>query len=141
VLKLISKTAEERYQSSSGLKADLERCLKTLEATCRIEAFEIGGQDISGKFDPLHRHIPCNATIDAFLELVRESITESRERREHWKEKRLAALGPNGLILIDVIRITQHLPKRGDGKPKYPMSMLSESLKKRDKKGQYYPVT
>ena len=50
ISKLMAKTAEERYLSASGLKADLERCLSMLEKTGKIEDFEIGRQDISGKF-------------------------------------------------------------------------------------------
>jgi serine/threonine protein kinase len=33
VMKLLAKTAEERYQNALGLKADLEMCLKLLKAT------------------------------------------------------------------------------------------------------------
>jgi PAS domain S-box-containing protein len=50
VSKLMAKTAEERYLSASGLKADLKRCLRMLEETGKIEDFEIGRQDISEKF-------------------------------------------------------------------------------------------
>ncbi|MBT6502730.1 MAG: sigma 54-interacting transcriptional regulator [Deltaproteobacteria bacterium] len=50
VSKLMAKTAEERYLSASGLKADLERCLRMLEETGKIEEFEIGHRDISEKF-------------------------------------------------------------------------------------------
>ena len=50
VSKLMAKTAEERYLSASGLKADLERCLRMFEETGKIEDFGIGRQDISEKF-------------------------------------------------------------------------------------------
>lgn len=50
VSKLMAKSAEERYLSASGLKADLERCLQMLEETGKIDDFEIGRQDISEKF-------------------------------------------------------------------------------------------
>ncbi|MCP4623389.1 MAG: AAA family ATPase [bacterium] len=50
VSKLMAKTAEERYLSASGLKADLEKCLRMLEEIGKIEDFEIGRQDISEKF-------------------------------------------------------------------------------------------
>ena len=49
VLRLMAKTAEDRYQSASGLKADLEECLSRLEATGVIEEFQIGRHDISEK--------------------------------------------------------------------------------------------
>ncbi|MBD0386902.1 MAG: serine/threonine-protein kinase PknK, partial [Nostoc sp. C3-bin3] len=53
VLKLLAKTAENRYQSAWGIKADLEECLNRLQHTGRIEPFLLGKQDISDKF-----HIP-----------------------------------------------------------------------------------
>ena len=47
VTKLLSKNAEERYQSASGIKADLGRCLEQLEtrSTARISNFALGSQD------------------------------------------------------------------------------------------------
>ncbi len=53
VLKLMAKTAENRYQSARGLKADLEVCLDQFKTTGIISAFTLGSQDISDKF-----HIP-----------------------------------------------------------------------------------
>ncbi len=35
-MKLLAKTAEDRYQSALGLKADLETCLKQLQTTGEI---------------------------------------------------------------------------------------------------------
>ncbi|WP_437680728.1 AAA family ATPase [Sorangium sp. So ce131] len=46
VQKLMSKVAEDRYQSGTGLKADLDRCLSAIEATGRIEPFELGTRDV-----------------------------------------------------------------------------------------------
>ncbi|MCP4135126.1 MAG: AAA family ATPase [bacterium] len=50
ILKLLSKTAEERYQNTLGLKSDLEYCLDQLTEKGIIKAFEIGKNDISGRF-------------------------------------------------------------------------------------------
>ncbi len=50
VLKLLAKTAEERYRSAWGLKADLAECLRQLRATKRIEPFQLATKDISDKF-------------------------------------------------------------------------------------------
>ena len=50
VMKLLSKTAEARYQTASGLIADLETCLTQLKETEKIDPFPLGGQDISGEF-------------------------------------------------------------------------------------------
>ena len=50
IMKLLAKTAEERYQSAWGLKADLERCQHQLEANGQIFGFAIAGEDFSNKF-------------------------------------------------------------------------------------------
>ena len=45
VLKLLAKTAEERYQTAAGLEADLRRCLGEWETGRRIDAFTLGMRD------------------------------------------------------------------------------------------------
>ncbi|HYA14753.1 MAG TPA: serine/threonine-protein kinase PknK, partial [Syntrophales bacterium] len=45
VMKLMAKNAEDRYQSTFGLKVDLMRCLEQLNATGTIEPFDIGRRD------------------------------------------------------------------------------------------------
>jgi serine/threonine protein kinase len=50
VMKLMAKTAEERYQSAWGLKADLETCLHQLQANGQISEFPLARQDRSDKF-------------------------------------------------------------------------------------------
>ncbi|XXX80351.1 AAA family ATPase [Sorangium sp. So ce134] len=49
VMKLLAKTAEARYQSGAGLKADLEECLSQLEATGQIQPFVLGRSDRTGE--------------------------------------------------------------------------------------------
>jgi predicted ATPase/signal transduction histidine kinase/DNA-binding response OmpR family regulator/tRNA A-37 threonylcarbamoyl transferase component Bud32 len=50
VMKLMAKTAEDRYQSAYGLQADLQRCLDELDTTGHIAAFAIGQHDVSDRF-------------------------------------------------------------------------------------------
>ena len=45
VMKLLAKTAEDRYQTASGLESDLQRCLAAWQAQHRIEAFSLGEHD------------------------------------------------------------------------------------------------
>ena len=50
VMKLLAKTAEERYQSAWGIQSDLEECLFQLQNNNQILYFPLGRHDISGKF-------------------------------------------------------------------------------------------
>ncbi|MCE7987804.1 MAG: GAF domain-containing protein [Caldilinea sp. CFX5] len=50
VMKLLAKTAEERYQSADGLKADLVECLAQWQATGAITTFVLGQQDRADRF-------------------------------------------------------------------------------------------
>jgi len=50
VLKLMAKTAEDRYQSSYGIQKDLETCLTHWTKTQHIPTFELASQDQQGTF-------------------------------------------------------------------------------------------
>jgi predicted ATPase len=45
VMKLLAKTAEDRYQTAAGVEHDLRRCLAELERHGRIDGFPLGQQD------------------------------------------------------------------------------------------------
>jgi hypothetical protein len=45
VMKLLAKTAEDRYQTAAGIERDLRRCLAQWEAEGRIDEFPPAGQD------------------------------------------------------------------------------------------------
>jgi len=62
-----------------------------------------GGYYISGKFDQFYRDVPYSAMVHAFQDLVRQLLTESEKKLDHWKEKLSKALGPHAKIIIDVI--------------------------------------
>jgi PAS domain S-box-containing protein len=49
VMKLLAKTAEDRYQSAAGVLADLQRCLTEWEAQRRIDPFPLGAHDTSDR--------------------------------------------------------------------------------------------
>ncbi len=50
VLKLLTKNAEERYQSAAGVQADLETCLQRLTPDNTIEGFPVGAADYTSRF-------------------------------------------------------------------------------------------
>ena len=49
MLKLLAKTAEERYQTAAGVARDLWRCLTEWEAHCHIDPFRLGAHDGSDR--------------------------------------------------------------------------------------------
>lgn len=56
IMKLLSKNAEDRYQSAFGVKADLEKCLQQFNVNAKIddlkkEGFTIAALDFSGKLN------------------------------------------------------------------------------------------
>ncbi|MGF1933673.1 MAG: AAA family ATPase [Nostoc sp. ChiQUE02] len=80
IMKLLSKVAEQRYQSALGLQFDLERCLKQLEITKQIKSFVLGKQDISERFQipqKLYGREPEIAKLlQAFERVVRQGKPE-----------------------------------------------------------------
>jgi PAS domain S-box-containing protein len=49
VMKLLAKTADERYQTAGGVERDLGRCLSQWKGECRIDAFPLGEHDSSDR--------------------------------------------------------------------------------------------
>jgi serine/threonine protein kinase len=80
VMKLIAKTAEERYQSAYGIRADLEKCLEQLEKTGKIDDFAIARQDLAHQFQipqKLYGREPEIATLLAAFERVATAAPNS----------------------------------------------------------------
>ena len=48
-MKLLAKTAEERYQTAAGVEADLRRCLMEWQSHGRIDPFPLGAHDASDR--------------------------------------------------------------------------------------------
>ena len=49
-MKLLAKTAEERYQSALGLNEDLQHCEQEWNSRASIAAFTLGRRDVSDRF-------------------------------------------------------------------------------------------
>ena len=49
VMKLLEKMGEDRYQTATGLRADLLRCRQEWEHGARITDFRLGAEDVSGR--------------------------------------------------------------------------------------------
>ena len=80
VMKLLAKTAEERYQTAAGVEADLRRCLADLELYGRIDRFPLGEHDGSDRLlipEKLYgREREIEALIAAFDRVVAHGATE-----------------------------------------------------------------
>ncbi|MCA1442449.1 PAS domain S-box protein [Ensifer sp. IC4062] len=80
VMKLLAKTAEDRYQTAAGVAYDLEHCLKAWEAHQRIDPFALGAHDISDQLlisEKLYgRETEINALVAAFDRVVSQGTTE-----------------------------------------------------------------
>ena len=70
VMKLLSKTAEARYQSGFGLKADLEVCLQQLQSTGWVEEFTYGQWDISDKLQISQKLYGREIEINTLLQTI-----------------------------------------------------------------------
>jgi PAS domain S-box-containing protein len=66
-MKLLAKTAEERYQTASGLEADLQRCLRDWETHGSIEPFMLGAHDLSDQLLIPEKLYGREREIDALL--------------------------------------------------------------------------
>ena len=67
VMKLLAKTAEKRYQSAWGIKADLEECLFQLQSNGQVSDFPLGRHDISDKFQIPQKLYGREAEVETLL--------------------------------------------------------------------------
>ncbi len=168
ILKLLAKTAEERYQTAAGAEGDLRRCLAQWETQRRIDEFALGEHDTpdrlliperlygrdreiktlldafdqvvttgqpnlvlvsgysgigkssvvnelqkvlvpsrglfaSGKFDQHKRDVPYATLAQAFDGLIRPLLSKSEASLEIWRDAFCEALGPNGMLMVDLV--------------------------------------
>src|SRR5246500_3491028 len=168
VMKLLAKTAEERYQTAGGVEADLRNCLAAWESSGTVNRFLLGTHDMpdrllipeklygrerevgallaafdrvvatgapelvlvsgysgigkssvvhelhkalvparglfaSGKVDQYKRDIPYATLAQAFQSLVRSLLGKSEAELRGWRDALREALGPNGLLIVDLV--------------------------------------
>jgi len=79
-MKLLAKTAEERYQTAAGLERDLRRCLAQFEAEGRIDDFPLGEHDTPDRLlipEKLYgRAREIEILLAAFNRIVKGGATE-----------------------------------------------------------------
>jgi len=99
VMKLLAKTAEARYQSGYGLKADLQACLQQLQTQTPCTDFTLGKQDISGQFHIPQKLYGREAQIETLLQAF-ERITKGTGERGQDEEGRRKEQGNTELMLV-----------------------------------------
>ena len=67
IMKLLAKTAEERYQTAAGLESDLRRCLAEWETQHRIDEFPLGEHDTPDRLLIPEKLYGRESEIDALL--------------------------------------------------------------------------
>jgi histidine kinase len=78
IMKLLAKNAEDRYQSATGIRADLQHCLAQLKAEGEISNFPLAQQDSSDRFQipqTLYGREQDIATLRAAFERVAQQAT------------------------------------------------------------------
>ena len=70
VMKLLAKTAEERYQTAAGVEADLRRCLGEWQSHGRIDPFPVGTRDASDRLLIAEELYGREREVDALLRVL-----------------------------------------------------------------------
>ncbi len=74
VMKLLSKMAEQRYQSASGVAADLEQCRRQWELTGSIVPFALARRDVSATFTIPEHLYGREAEVDRLLRTFESTL-------------------------------------------------------------------
>ena len=75
VMKLLAKTAEDRYQTAAGVEADLRACLKAWQAHGRIDTFPLGAHDTSDRLLIPEKLYGREAEIDGLIAAFNRVVT------------------------------------------------------------------
>ncbi|WP_437726402.1 AAA family ATPase [Sorangium sp. So ce861] len=78
VLKLLSKAAEERYQSAAGLRHDLDECFARWRTSGAIQPFALGGRDLSDRFQVPQRLYGREREVEALLAAFERVVAQGR---------------------------------------------------------------
>jgi predicted ATPase/signal transduction histidine kinase/DNA-binding response OmpR family regulator len=79
VMRLLEKNAEDRYQTAHGLQADLKSCLDQWQRTGRIETFQLGGDDFTGRLQVPQRLYGRQAEIKYLQTILDRAVTEQAQ--------------------------------------------------------------
>ncbi len=98
VMKLMAKTAEQRYQSAFGITADLAACLHQLDTQGDIADFPIGIQDVSDRFQIPQKIYGRQEEIDILLTAFERVANHQESTAEMMLVAGHAGVGKSSLI-------------------------------------------
>jgi PAS domain S-box-containing protein len=78
VMKLLAKTAEERYQTAAGVQADLQRCLDELEGSRPHDPFSLGQHDTPDRLRIPEKLYGRDREIETLLAAFGRVLTNGR---------------------------------------------------------------
>ena len=98
VMKLMAKTAEERYQSAFGIKADLEKCLTQLQEGGKIYWFAIASKDISDKFQIPQKLYGREAEVETLLAAFERVADNPQSKTELMLVAGYSGIGKSSIV-------------------------------------------
>ncbi len=87
VMKLLAKTAEERYQSALGLKVDLEECFAQLQQTGKILEFPLACHDLTEQFQIPQKLYGREPEIEVLLSSFQRIVEPENQEQPHEGDK------------------------------------------------------
>ncbi len=109
-MKLMAKTAEERYQSAYGIQGDLESCLNQLQEKGEITEFFLGKHDLSDKFQIPQKLYGREEEVEILLQAFNRVADNSQSKVEMMLVAGYSGIGKSALVAEIYKPITE---KRG----------------------------
>ena len=98
VMKLMAKTAEERYQSAFGIRNDLAECLHELQTTGNISDLPLGTQDISEQFQIPQKLYGREAEVETLLKAFKRVAEPQKSQIEMMLVAGYSGIGKSALV-------------------------------------------
>ncbi|WRH66568.1 MAG: AAA family ATPase [Planktothrix sp. GU0601_MAG3] len=97
VMKLMEKIAENRYQSTLGIQADLEYCLEPLPEHKSLNNFPLATQDITDKFQVSQRLYGREIEVNQLLAAFARVTSSEQQKTENNKIEVMLITGYSGM--------------------------------------------
>ncbi|MBV1883856.1 MAG: AAA family ATPase [Pseudomonadales bacterium] len=67
------------------------------------------GYFASGKFNQFATHLPYSTLVSALSRLVRQILTEEKERISYWRKRILAVVGTSGQLMTNIVPMLENI--------------------------------